>query len=71
MEAPAEDEAATPQRAAPGGKLTRCDPEAVRRAGRVREGDDVEPNPSPLAGRSEKSAGLGGRGELGGPDEPP
>jgi hypothetical protein len=71
MEAPAEDEAAAPKRAAPGGKLARCDPEAVRRARRVRERDDVEANPSVLAGRSEKSAGLGGRGELGGPDEPP
>ncbi len=71
MEAPVEDEAATPKRAAPGGKLGRCDPEAVRRARRIRERDDVEPNPSAVAGRSEKSAGLGGRGELGGPDEPP
>jgi hypothetical protein len=71
MEAPVEDEAATLKRAPPGGKLMRCDPEAVRRARCVREREDVQPNPSALAGRSEKSAGLGGRGELGGPDEPP
>jgi hypothetical protein len=71
MEAPVEDEAATPKRAAPGGKLTRCDSEAVRRARCVRERDDVEPNPSALACRPEQSARLGGRGELDGPDEPP
>jgi hypothetical protein len=71
VEAAAEEQTATAKGAAPGGKLARCDPEAVRRARRVRERDDVEPNPSAVAGPSEESAGLGRRGELGGPDEPP
>jgi hypothetical protein len=71
METTAQDQTATAKRAPRDGEVTRRDPEAVRRARRVRERDDVEPNPSGLAGRSEKSAGLGGRGELGGADEPP
>lgn len=71
VEAAAEEQAATAKDAAPGDKLTRCDPKAVRRAGRVHERDDVKPNPSAVAGPSEKSAGLERRGDLGGPDEPP
>jgi hypothetical protein len=71
VEAAAEEQTATAKGAAPGGKLTRCDSEAVRQARCVREREYVEANPSAVVGRSEESAGLGRRGELGGPDQPP